>query len=132
MTHSNSLVRKKICQQFVNFEDFFENLFYKQAFELLHGWTGLLVEANPGIFPVGFLSGRKAWQVIALLLETIEIISIVIFVNTSTTNIRRVGLDDPRARRLHCASVVGRPIRSRLGVVVRGRGALERSGGGDD
>jgi len=32
------------------------------AFELLHGWTGLLVEANPGIFPVGFLSGRKAWQ----------------------------------------------------------------------
>ena len=37
---------------------------YSQAFELLHRWTGLLVEANPAIFPVGFLSGRKAWQVI--------------------------------------------------------------------
>lgn len=32
------------------------------AFETLYGWTGLLVEANPGMFPKGFLSGRQAWQ----------------------------------------------------------------------
>ena len=41
-----------------------KEIFKSQAFELLHKWTGLLVEANPAIFPVGFLSGRKAWQVI--------------------------------------------------------------------
>ena len=40
-----------------------KEIFKSQAFELLHKWTGLLVEANPAIFPVGFLSGRKVWQV---------------------------------------------------------------------
>ena len=30
-------------------------------FELKHGWTGLLVEPNPTIFPKGFLRHRKAW-----------------------------------------------------------------------
>jgi len=30
-------------------------------FEMKHGWTGLLVEPNPTIFPKGFLRHRKAW-----------------------------------------------------------------------
>ena len=30
-------------------------------FEMKHGWTGLLVEPNPTIFPLGFAKQRKAW-----------------------------------------------------------------------
>ena len=38
--------------------DFFE------VFELLHGWGGLLVEANPLQFVPSLSSGRRVWQVV--------------------------------------------------------------------
>ena len=53
-----------------------------QAFELLHGWTGLLVEANPAIFPVGFLSGRKAWHVCLIIIMLITIAIVIVITNT--------------------------------------------------
>ena len=34
-------------------------------FELLHGWVGLLVEANPLAFAPSFTTGRKTWQVVS-------------------------------------------------------------------
>ena len=37
---------------------------YFEVFELLHSWSGLLVEANPLQFVPSLSSGRKAWQVV--------------------------------------------------------------------
>ena len=54
------------CAMHVGVLNFLKHKYLFQAFELLHGWTGLLVEANPAIFPLGLLSGRKAWQVIQI------------------------------------------------------------------
>ena len=40
---------------------------YFEVFELLHGWGGLLVEANPLQFVQSLASGRRAWQVVMTL-----------------------------------------------------------------
>ena len=41
---------------------------YFEAFELLHGWGGLLVEANPLHFSSLDSSGRRAWKVVLVLI----------------------------------------------------------------
>jgi len=41
--------------------DDFERDSNSLLFEMQHGWSGLLVEPNPTIYPKGFLKQRKAW-----------------------------------------------------------------------
>ena len=41
--------------------DDFEHDSNSLLFEMQHGWSGLLVEPNPTIYPKGFLKQRKAW-----------------------------------------------------------------------
>ena len=43
-----------------------------EVFELLYGWGGLLVEANPLQFVHALSSGRKAWQVIIVTFQVHE------------------------------------------------------------
>ena len=56
---------------------------YFEVFELLHGWGGLLVEANPLQFVQSLTSGRRAWQVVKIMQPSDDIaLAIVVLVMT--------------------------------------------------
>ena len=68
---------RKTCICHYTSQSYEYKIIYYKVFELLHGWVGLLVEANPLAFAPSFSTGRKTWQVVIIMM-TMRVMMMII------------------------------------------------------